>query len=250
MPVGGRPLRVSRASRLPLYYQVEQDMRSRIEEGDWKPGEQIPTESQLCDMYGTSRITIRQAVSNLVSEGLVVREPGRGTFVREPAVTAGARGLTSFTEEMRGLGLQAGAKILDLSSEPSSPEVAGHLRIEPGTPVVMVKRLRLGDGVPIGIQTAHLIASRVPGLDQADLTDTSLYDYLREHHGIYPREAEETFYVTSASREDAELLNIRAGVCCFRVERITHDESGAFEFVTSIMRGDRYRIHLALRALH
>jgi GntR family transcriptional regulator len=223
-------------------------MRNRIEARDWQPGEQIPTESQLCEMYGTSRITIRQAVSNLVSEGLVVREPGRGTFVREPLVTAGERGLTSFTQEMLGLGLQAGATVLDLLCEPSSPEVASRLRIEPGTAVVTAKRLRLGDGAPIGIQTARLIASRVPGLDEADLNDTSLYEYLREHYGLYPREAEETFWVTPAGREDATLLLIRPGVCCFRVERITHDESGPFEFVTSIMRGDRYRIHLALRA--
>jgi len=225
-------------------------MRSRIGEHEWKPGEQIPTESQLCELYGTSRITIRQAVSNLVSDGLIVREPGRGTFVREPSVTAGERGLTSFTQEMQALGLRAGATMLDLRCEPSSPETAGRLRMEPGAPVVTVKRLRLGDGVPIGIQTAHLIGSRFPGLEHADLSDTSLYDYLRDYYGLYPREAEEAFWVTRASREDAALLNIRSGVCCFGVERITHDESGPFEFVTSIMRGDRYRIHLALRALH
>src|SRR5262249_40585510 len=146
------------------------------ESSEWRPGEQIPTESQLCEMYGTSRITIRQAVSILVSDGLIVREPGRGTFVREPSVTAGERGLTSFTQEMQALGLRAGATMLELLREPSPPEIAGHLEIEPGTPVVTVKRLRLGDGVPIGIQTAHLIASRFPGLEHADLVDASLYD--------------------------------------------------------------------------
>jgi GntR family transcriptional regulator len=241
--------KVTRSNPLPLYYQVEEDMQRRIELGEWPPGHQIPTESQLCDIYGTSRITIRQAVTNLVTNGLVMREPGRGTFVREPAVTAGERGLTSFTEEMRTLGLESGSRLLDFTEEPAPPDIAHRLRIEPGDPIFKLKRLRLGDGTPLGIQVANLVAARFPGLQVSSLGDRSLYDYLRQTYGLHPLEAEETFQVTAAHKQEAALLNCRVGFCCFEVERITHDESGPFEFVTSIMRGDRYRVHLALRAL-
>ncbi len=243
------PRKVSRSNRIPLYYQVETDIRSRIERGDWKPGQQIPTEAQLCDLYGASRITIRQAVSNLANEGLLVREAGRGTFVSEPWVTAGTRGLTSFTEEMRGLGLQAGARVLDLRIEIPSPETVQRLQLEPDSPIVVVKRLRLGNSKPIGIQTAFLPAARYPGLEQAPLADTSLYGYLQEHYGVIPTEAEETFWVAPVTGEDARLLNVRSGTCGFLVERLTFDSEGPFEFVTSVMRGDRYRIHLGLRAM-
>jgi GntR family transcriptional regulator len=184
-----------------------------------------------------------------VSEELLVREPGRGTFVREPAVTAGARGLTSFTEEMRGLGLRAGGRVLDIGIEPCSAEAAAQLQLVPGTPVVTIKRLRLGNDAPVGLQTARLPAARVPGLEHADLQDRSLYEYLRERYGIHPTEAEETFWVGPAGRSDARLLNVSATSCCFRVTRVTHDENGPIEFVTSVMRGDRYRIHLGLRPL-
>jgi len=248
--IPGPPIRrVSRANRAPLYYQIEQDLRHRIDNAEWKAGEQIPTEAELGAIYGASRVTIRQAISNLVAEGRLVREPGRGTFVSEPAVTAGPRGLTSFTEEMRGLGFTASSRLLELGLQPAGEDVAARLKIATDDPVVVVKRLRLGDGRPIGIQTAQLVARRVPGLETASLGEGSLYGYLESHYGIIPAEAEETFYAAPIARENARLLNVGEGTSGFRVERVTFDELGPFEFVTSILRGDRYRVHLGLRPL-
>ncbi|HEX6509765.1 MAG TPA: GntR family transcriptional regulator [Chloroflexota bacterium] len=244
------PRKVSRSNRIPLYHQVETDMRSRIERGGWTAGQQIPTEAQLCEQYGASRITIRQAITNLVREGLLVREPGRGTFVRQPAVTAGARGLTSFTQEMLGLGLRASARILDIQVESPSVEIADKLRLQAGEQVIAIRRLRLGNETPIGIQTAYLPAGRFPGLEDVELETRSLYEVLGEQYGVIPTEADETFWVAPTGKENAELLQVKPGACCFRVERITHDDTGPFEVVTSIMRGDRYRIHLGLRARH
>lgn len=245
--MSGTP-RVSRGSHLPLYHQIELDMRQRLHRGEWRSGQRIPTERELEAMYSASRITIRQAVSNLVAEGLVVREPGRGTFVRDATFTAAPRGVTSFTDEMLGLGLQAGARLLAIRLEAASAEVAQRLHIAPGSPVVMIKRLRLGDDKPMGLQTARLPAIRVPGLERASLADHSLYAYLEQHHGIIPAEAEETFRVGAARGEAAELLKVPEGTCSFLVERLTSDHLGPFEFVTSVFRGDRYRIRLMLRS--
>ena len=234
-------------SPLPLYLQVEEDMRRRIQTGRWPPGQRIPSEQELCSLYGVSRITVRQAIANLASGGLVVREPGRGTFVREPTLTAGMRGLTSFTEEMAQLGLRAGARVLRVGTEPASAELAERLRIDPGNPIVVIRRVRLGNGKPIGIQTSRLIAARFPGLEEADLTDSSLYAFLEEQYGVVPTEAEETFDVVAIDAADARVLGVKPGVCGFRVQRLTFDLTGPFEFVTSIMRGDRYQIRLGLR---
>jgi GntR family transcriptional regulator len=200
-------------------------------------------------MYGASRITIRQAIANLVRDGFLVREPGRGTFVRQPAVTAGARGLTSFTQEMVGLGLRASAQVLNIELESPSEYIADKLHLSPDERVVTIHRLRLGNEAPFGIQTARLPATRFPGLEQVALENRSLYEVLAQHYGVNPTEAEETFWASSLSKEDAALLQMKPGACCFLVERITHDEMGPFEIVTSVMRGDRYRIHLGLRAL-
>jgi GntR family transcriptional regulator len=246
---GSHSRRVSRANPIPLYHQVETDMRARIDRGDWTAGQQIPTEAQLCDAYGASRITIRQAIANLVRDGFLVREAGRGTFVRQPAVTAGVRGLTSFTQEMVGLGLRASAQVLNIELEPPSEYIADKLHLQPEDQVVTIHRLRLGNEAPFGIQTARLPATRFPGLEHMALENRSLYEVLATHYGVRPTEAEETFWASSLSGEDAVLLQMKRGACCFLVERITHDETGPFEVVTSIMRGDRYRIHLGLRAL-
>lgn len=239
---------VSRSSPLPLYYQVKTDIRQRIERREWLAGHRIPSESELCERYGASRITIRRALGDLAADGLLQRVSGRGTYVREPPITAGPRGLTSFTEEMAGLGLRAGAQVLGSAVEPATATVAERLALDDAAPVVVITRLRTGDGRPIGIQTVHLPAGRFPGLEHADLGDGSLYAYLERHYGFRPAEAEETFEVGGIRRRDAELLEVRPGTCAFLVQRLTFDAEGRpAEYVTAVMRGDRYRIRIGLR---
>jgi GntR family transcriptional regulator len=246
---GTRYRTVSRSSRLPLYHQVELDMRRRVEDGQWQAGDRIPSESELCDHYGASRITIRRAISELASDGLLVRFPGRGTFVREPTFTAGPRGLTSFTQEMSSLGLRASAKIIGARREPVPPDVADRLGLAERDDVVVLTRLRTGDGKPMGVQTAYLPAELVPGMEDAELGDGSLYTFLAEVYGVQPAEAEEVFKVGPIRGAEADLLDVRAGTCGFHVERLTVDADGhPIEYVRSVIRGDRYRIRMSLHA--
>jgi GntR family transcriptional regulator len=243
---GTRYLVVSRSSPLPLYHQVEVDMKQRIESGEWRRGEQIPTEAELCTIYGASRVTIREAVRRLTEDGLLVRRRGSGTFVREARITAGARGLTSFTEEMAALGMHGESRILRVAVQ-TAPSVSGKLGLDPDAELITIRRLRLAGGTPMGIQCAYLPADRFPGLEQIDLGAGSLYGMLADRYGVVLAEAEETFEVAPIRAGDARLLQVAAGSCGFHVERLTFDERGAFEYVTSIMRGDRYRVRIGLR---
>jgi GntR family transcriptional regulator, N-acetylglucosamine utilization regulator len=246
---GTRYRTVSRSSRLPLYHQVELDMRRRVEDGQWRAGDRIPSESELCDHYGASRITIRRAISELVADGLLVRYPGRGTFVREPTFTAGPRGLTSFTQEMASLGLRASAKVMDVRRRPVPADVGDRLGLSEAEDVVVLTRLRTGDGKPMGVQTAYLPAELVPGMELAELGDGSLYTFLAEMYGVQPAEAEEVFEVGPIRGADAQLLDVRSGTCGFHVERLTLDADGRpIEYVRSVIRGDRYRIRMSLSA--
>lgn len=249
-PGGTRYLVVSRSSPLPLYHQVELDMRQRIRSGEWRRGEQIPTESELCTVYGASRVTIREAIRRLTVEGLLIRRRGSGTFVREERLTAGVRGLTSFTEEMAALGLRGESRVLGIGAEACPPAVADRLRLTAGAEVISIRRLRIVDGTPMGIQCAYLPADRFPGLAKIDLGGGSLYATLADRYGVVPVEAEETFEVAPIRAADARLLEISAGSCGFRGERLTFDEHDAFEFVTSVMRGDRYQVRIGLRVQH
>jgi len=239
---------VRRTSPYPLYWQVEHDLRERIADGVLARGERIPSEQKLSDLYGASRITIRQALSNLASEGLVSREPGRGTFVRDDNLGAATRQFRSFTSEMMRSGLRLKTRVLHQGVVPAHGTLVDRFGIEEGTPVFRVDRLREADGEPIALQRSNLPADRFPGLDSADLTG-SLYSHLLEAYGVEPVEADEVIKVTSPGedREAVAALEITADSCVFLIERLSYDDVGPIDYSRSLVRGDRYQFNHRLR---
>ncbi len=230
---------------LPLYHQLEGVLKAEIESGRWRPGEQIPTESQLVESFGVSKITVRQALEHLAEAGYIRREHGRGTFVAQRKFDEGPRELTSFSEEMKGHGLRASARILAYSVAPADARAAAALELAAHTPVIVLKRLRLADGEPLTIQTAHIPAALAPGLEVD--ANGSLYEVLQRRYHLYAARAKETYVAAKADRETARLLAIAAGAPVFEVERVTFLPNGKpFEFVQSTIRGDRYSIVLDL----
>lgn len=221
-------------------------LRQLIERGEWAAGSQIPNEDRLCDMLGISRITVRHALRNLEEGGLLRREHGRGTFVRSATVVAGVRGLTSFTDEMKTLALTPGTRLLEAHRIEADGEIAEALELSAGDPVVQLRRLRLGNGMPIGIQTTHLPEARVPGLFEDAQSVQSLYGWLKEYCGITPVKAKEIYRVGSVAARDAEMIQLPAGTPAFEVERIAYDARGPFEYALSTMRADRYEIRSTL----
>lgn len=230
----------------PLWHQAEMVLRQLIERGEWAAGSQIPNEDRLCDMLGISRITVRHALRNLEEGGLLRREHGRGTFVRSATVVAGVRGLTSFTDEMKTLALTPGTRLLEAHRIEADGEIAEALELSAGDPVVQLRRLRLGNGMPIGIQTTHLPEARVPGLFEDAQSVQSLYGWLKENCGITPVKAKEIYRVGSVAARDAEMIQLPAGTPAFEVERIAYDARGPFEYALSTMRADRYEIRSTL----
>jgi len=230
---------------VPLYHQLEAVLKAEIESGRWQPGEQIPTESQLVENFGVSKITVRQALQGLVDVGYIRREHGRGTFVSKRKFDEGPRELTSFSEEMKGHSLQASSRILAQADALAEGRVAEALGIPVKSPIVMLKRLRLANGEPLTVQTAHLPAALVPGLELSEFE--SLYDVLQSRYHLYAARAKETYVAATADDSVTKLLGIRKGAPVFRVERVTFlPNDRPFEFVQSTIRGDRYSIVLDL----
>lgn len=239
--------RLDKQSPVPLYHQLRELLLEKIESGEWNPGARLPTEDELCEMYQISKTTVRQGLSTLAMEGILIRKQGRGTFVAESRIEQGPVQLTSFSEEMLQRGLRPASKILELKEIPVPSKIAEELELSKGEFVFMIKRLRLADDEPMGIQTAYLPAASSPGLFDEDLSG-SLYQILEEKYGIIIAFALETHYATLLDEHEAELLGIPPGESAGLVaERRTFRQDGRpIEFVSSVMRGDRYRISVRL----
>lgn len=232
---------------VPLYHQLRTAIQQEIEAGRWKPGEQLPTENALIARFRVSKITVRQALRELSNIGYIRREQGRGTFVQHLPLEEGPRELTSFTDEMRQHGIAATSDVLDQGVIAAPPEVAAKLAIPPLAPVFRLRRLRFADGQPMGLQTAYIQMALVPGITEISFTNASLYDVLGSRYGLHPARAKETHVAVLVSADDAALLRTSPGSPGFAAERIAYVSDGSpIEYVTSIMRGDRYKIVLDL----
>src|SRR5262249_48206250 len=153
-------------------------------------------------------------------------EQGRGTFVAEPKMAQGPREMTSFTDEMRGRGLHPTSKVLNQDVIEAEADIAEKLRLAEGAQVMRLKRLRLADGEPMGIQTAYLPLALAPHLADEDFTDASLYEALERKYGLWPARAQETYVAALLDRADAKLLKVAAGSPALSAERVSYLSSG------------------------
>jgi len=222
----------------PKYYSVKRHLLEII--GTLPAGSPVPTERELTARVGTSRTTVRQALSDLVAEGRLIRRQGAGTFVAEPKITWPLQ-LTSFTEQAAAIGFRAGAELLSARRTRAAGEVAARLRLAVGAPVYRLERLRLADDTPIALEISHLSAARFPGLLGRARRSSSLYRVLTERYRIVPVDAEETIETAPATPRQAELLHTDTGAPMLVLCRHSFDADGVpVEFVTSWYRGDRY----------
>ncbi len=229
---------------LPLYYQLANILRESISNGKFAAHEPIPSERQLEGLYSVSRTTIRQAIDLLIRQGFLYRAHGRGTFVSPQKLQKGISELTSFSEDMKQRGLVPGQKILEIGSISPSEQVRAHLEL-PATigQVLRIERLRLGDEVPMGLQTSYYVLPEGQTITREELEEYgSIYKMLQEKFHLIPTEADETLEVTLATPREAALLEIPAGSPLLLSERTTYSQTRrVIEFVKILYRGDRYR---------
>jgi GntR family transcriptional regulator len=233
---------------VPKYHQLAGILRKKINDGDWPPQSPIPSERQLEMLYSVSRPTIRQAIELLIHEGYLYREHGKGTFVMPQKLQKGLLELTSFSEDLLKRGIKPGQQILEMAYETAPEEVIRKLELPEGTKALRILRVRLGDGLPIGLQTSYVILKPDQLITREELEDVgSLYKILQEKLHIIPWAADETLEVTLATKEEADLLQVKVGAPLLINERVLwSQERKAVEFVKILYRGDRYRYTMRL----
>ncbi|MGH8775403.1 MAG: GntR family transcriptional regulator [Jiangellaceae bacterium] len=228
------------------YLQVRDHLRSMAAD-ELRPGDPVPSERELCDLFDVSRMTVRQAVDALVVEGLLQRVQGSGTFVARPKVDLQVR-LTSFTEEMRRRGMTPAARRLRAERTPAGAAVARALEITPGDAVIYLHRLRLADDEPMSVEHTWLPATLVPGLLD-DEPPASLYAEL-EARGLPPTWGEDTVDAGDADEEEAPLLDIPPGRSVLRIARRAFSGDVAVEYTRAVYRSDRYTLWVPLARPH
>ncbi|WP_173297636.1 GntR family transcriptional regulator [Thermanaeromonas sp. C210] len=235
--------------RIPLYYQLMQVLLQEIEEGRYQPGDLFPSENELCERFSVSRPTVRQAINELVREGLLHRVRGKGTFVSEPKIQQDFfQRLVSFTEEMEQKGLSATTQVLELEVVPASKTVAAFLSLAHEEPVYRLERLRRVEGTPIVVVTTFVPQKYCPNLHEHDLNNNSLYRTLESRYGIRVCRARRILEVIAATEELAKLLETEVGAPLQLSKSVGWDQyNRAVEFSIARYRGDRSQFIIELR---
>jgi len=230
-----------------LYHQVLSKLVEAIESGKIAPGEKLPTEAELMQTYGVSRTTARRALDELHRQGLVRREPGRGTFWVDTVLHADLPYLHSFSDEIRRLGYRPGAKLLLREERKADQTLAMQLNVATGSPVLYVRRLRTADDRPIFTCDSYLSLVRFPALREVDCSVSSFYELFEQVTARRIIRATQWIGAAAAEDEIARLLELAPGAPVLWLKRITYVEGDQpVESVEAFFHSRRYHYYSEL----
>jgi GntR family transcriptional regulator len=231
----------------PLWRQVADLIAAEIASGRLRPGERLPSERTFAERFELSRETTRRALQQLVQDGLVEPSAGRGWFVSSGPVSEPPNRLQSFSEMARARGLTPSARVLRREIRPATFDEAESLAVAPGTDLFEIERLRMLDGLPVGLDSSRLPLTRAPQLRDVDFEKASLYDTLRTMCGLRPQRAEVSVEAALADARERELLGFEEPGVVLRYEQRTYDhEDRPVELGNAAYRGDRYRFRASV----
>jgi GntR family transcriptional regulator len=202
-----------------LYAKVEEAIATEIARGEYRPGDQLPTEDALLERFQVSRITVRRAIQNLVRRDLLEIRRGLGTFVLSPRIEAELTKLTGFVEDMHAVGRKATARVVSQGVVAASSRVAERLQLTKGTKVMQIKRVRLADDTPISFDETYLPLTLGKQIVRNDLRRRPIFTLLEEEYGVPLVEAAYELEAVIASETVADALQIRIGSPIFQIER-------------------------------
>lgn len=231
------------AATAPLYHQLRRRIRLAVESGMLQVGDALPSERDLAEALGLSRVTVRKAISGLVTEGLLTQQQGAGTFVA-PRVEQALSLLTSFSEDMLARGMAPGAEWIDCGTGLANPEEALALDLSPGTEVSRLSRIRTANDKPMTLEHTTVPRSLLP--DPTVIGD-SLYDHLTAE-GHRPVRALQRLHAKAVDEEEARLLAVPLGSPALYIERRAFLGNGqVIEFTRSLYQGEAYDFVVELR---
>lgn len=235
---------LNKYSGVPLHDQLANLIRNQVMSKFLRPDDRLPSERDLCEQYGISRITVRQAISALVQEGLLYSTAGKGTFVCGSALTEELQPLSSFTQDLERRGMRPRSVLISANVIPADDLLAARLGVPRGAEIVCLNRLRLSDELPIAIQHTHLPHHLCPDLLKFDFSKVSLYEVLRKEYDLRLAHSDTFIEAALADPEEAKLLHMDLPSALLISDQTTYLDSGiTIEITRSIFNAQRYKLN-------
>lgn len=238
---------LNKDSRIPLYYQLMEEIIRLIQTKELNENEKLPSERELCETYDVSRTTVRQTMMELKKDGYIYVEHGKGSFVSPTAILQDIKGFYSFTDELKQMGKQPSSQILSFEQIVATDEIASKLGIVAGLKVYKLVRLRLADNMALMYEETYMPEQRFIGLTRDELEDRSLYEYLKEAYQLQITGGTESLGAVGIPPEVSSLLQISEGTPSIKIERITFEHNQIIEYTKSITKGDQFTFRIDLK---
>jgi len=216
---------INRESPIPLYYQLKEIIKNRIESNELMPDDMLESEEEICKKYILSRNTVRNAISELKNEGFIYKIQGKGTFIKSPKISHRFVTVVSFTEELRARGIKPSSELLYLGIKKADKEIAEKLEIGIGGSYYEIRRLRLGDGKALGLNLSRVPVSLCPDLEKYDLKKGSLYSLIEEKYNHKVTKVIRIMETIPASEEIARILKIKKGFPILSIIGIAYNQN-------------------------
>lgn len=235
-------LNIDFESKIPLYYQLKEQIKQNILSGNYKEGDLIPSEREFSDSYDLSSTTIRRALNDLVQEHFLERKAGRGTFVRRRKVKRDLRKVLGFTKNITEMGLTPGTKVLSKKIVTANAFARERLGLVKGAKVVRLERLRLADDVPMMLETRYVRTDLCPRIEHEELS-SSLWRIFEEKYGLKPNRHIQGMTILTISGPAAALLTLNDNSLVFLIKGVTYvRENEPIECEESLYRSDKYEL--------
>lgn len=234
-------------SAVPLHTQVRERLRERIADGSYGPSARLPTESEIGSIFGVSRITVRQALGDLQNEGVIIKVPGKGTFVARARPSQELARLEGFGEAMSRKGHRIVNRVTGHAQVKACSEVAARLHLPPEALVTEIRRVRYLDQAPVSFEVTYLPTHIGERLRHENLAERDIFLILERDYAIPLGHADIQIGAVNASSELADALRVVPGTALLRIERLTFTQDGQpldFEYLT--IRGDAFEYSLRL----
>jgi len=243
--IGGDPrfavIRIDKSSSTPVYAQIADALRALLRSGAIPVATPLPPERTLCEQFGISRMTLRQAYDVIEREGLIESHRGRGTFVAPQRMRKEQQEMRSFTEEIRARGAVPSSRLLAFRHAKQASSDREFFGLPESALLYEIERVRLADGVPVAVELIHIPQYLAPNLDRFNFVSQSIYQILEENYGLELAHCTEHISAGRPTRKQKQLLQVPAGAAVLVVDRRTYsDKETPLELANTTYRGDLY----------